>query len=360
MAREFLSLETAFLPPTGSPRPGDRVTWFQDALRLNGTLIGHRQDGRPCIQNDFGGFSEAMSFDHIRLEDPKRRIGPNWTRLPSGSVVVRPTEKELEQFRRLLTQRTPPGPKYIDLVTEIWARGFEVFAVGGTVRDIISGAETNDVDLVTTMPLVKLTPLVHSMYRRPRKLDGAAALNGHLRLGGEPGTGDPFIDICVFKHSLPGTAQAIFGSEFASDIAHRDFACNAMYFDPVNESLLDPSGLGISDAEKRSLNLVCNQDMRSAYHIGQMVIRFFKFSSRGFVGSEACCQTIAQVLVPSLQAIPSSFRVSYIRTQILSKFAPQEHVERFESFRTQFINFGASDVWNTFIEPLRGDILHES
>ena len=182
--RAHISPNHLRLPYCETPRPGDRVVWYQDALRLHGTLLGHKSDGRPYIFNDFGGVSELPSFDYLRLEQIDKRLGPIWDRLPSGAQIVSPLAAESQELKALLDQTTPPGPRYIDLVTEIWSRGYEVFVVGGTVRDVISRTPTKDVDLVTTMPLTKARPLVKSMYRQYGTLPKAALQNGHLRLGG--------------------------------------------------------------------------------------------------------------------------------------------------------------------------------
>jgi hypothetical protein len=186
------------------------VTWYQSASPLAGILEGHRWDGAPWITNTFKAPSFPPSFDTIRLQDPEVRLGPNWERLGSPAVTAFVRDSESARFHELLDQRTPPGPKYRELIEEIHARGYEVFVVGGTTRDVIAGVESYDVDLSTTMPLDRALPLVTSMYKHPRKLDDAARRNGHLRLGGGLGTSDPYIDLSVFKHAFVGTSQALF------------------------------------------------------------------------------------------------------------------------------------------------------
>lgn len=345
------------LPVCGIPRPGDRVCLYQDTLRVTGQLLGHRPDGAPIINNDFGSTSVPRSFDCIRLVDPGQRIGPNWERLPPSGRLYRPASSVRDRFRQLLDQRTPPGPKYMDLVEEVRARGFEVYLVGGSVRDTLSGETTHDVDLVTTMPLVRALPLIRTMYRRPDKLEDGAARNGHLRLGGAPGTADPFIDLCVFKYALVGSRDAVFASDFERDVCHRDFACNAVYYDPVNDVLVDPTGTGVADAISRTLSFVYDSTLRSPHNIGTIMIRFFKFMSRGYVAHEACGTRVSAVLVSALAAIPESIRATYIRTQILSKAPQKDHHQHFEAFREQFVLFGVKEVWERYVEPLRKDIL---
>ena len=339
------------------PRPGDRVVWYQNRVKLSGVLLGHMADGRPVIQNDFGTFSTPPSYDVVRLADPDTRIGPNWTRLPEGAQAFQPSDSEEKIFSELLAQRTPPGPQYAELLNEIAGRGFEVFLVGGTVRDVISGAATHDVDLSTTMPLCRLHALVREMYGRPRTLEDSAKFNGHLRLGGRAGSGDPFIDLSVFKHSMLGTADAIFSDSFDFDVRNRDFACNSIYYDPLNRVYIDPTSCGVEHAEQRLLGLVADPNLRTPYQMGQIILRFFKFLSRGFTPTGSCQEFVHENVMSFLGAMDASLRIRYIRAQIISKASPSEVEEHFEAFRIGFANFGVPDVFRTFIEPLREEIL---
>jgi Poly A polymerase head domain len=153
MTREVVPAEDLRLPPCTIPRPGSRVTWFQNSMKLTGTLVGHGADGKPIIDGSDGPGERAGSFDCIRLENTNSTVEPNWSELPAAGLIVRALPAEVEAFKSLLNQHTPPGPKYFELVTEMWARGFETFVVGGTVRDVIAGQDSKDVDLITTMPL---------------------------------------------------------------------------------------------------------------------------------------------------------------------------------------------------------------
>jgi hypothetical protein len=346
------------LPNCSIPRPGDIVVWYQNLMPYRGSVIGHKWDGRPIVRNHLGLTYELSSFDCIRIENPFTRVGPNWCYLPEKAKIVEPFPEEIEKFDELLNRRIPPSPTYMELINEIWNRGFEIYLVGGTVRDVLAGKTSKDIDFVTTMPLHQAFPLVKSMYNKPNNLENKALFNGHIRLGGTPYSGDPFIDLCVFKLHLPGTRDAVFTSDFVRDVGHRDFACNSVYYEPVNKVLIDPVGEGIKDAINRRLSLVIDTTSRNSYQIGQVIIRFFKFFARGFEPSEeGCSNFINEQITPCLSAMTGIQRIQYIRTQILSKYAEAEHEEKLDEFQSKFVEFGAEDPWNEFIEPLRQDIL---
>lgn len=264
---------------------------------------------------------------------------------------------EVDALTSLLAQRIPPGPAYKDLVTEIWARGYEVYLVGGTVRDVLGGYPSHDVDLVTSMPLRHARGLLRAMYRSEPSIDGE---NGFVRLGGAPGGGVPFIDLKMFSQQNPGTPDAIFGSEFAADVAHRDFACNAIYYDPVNEALIDPTGRGIRDAESRTLSVVCDRKRRSAFHLARIVVRFFKFTSRGFSVDGNAADEIRRSFIPCFTALTPMNLVSYMRAQVLGKAPKTAHADELERFRLAMVDFGQAQLWEVHIAPLVEEILDDS
>jgi Poly A polymerase head domain len=339
------------------PRPGEAVLWYQSSSPLTGTLKGHRADGSPCILNSFGSISFPPSFATIRLLDASVRLGPNWERLAAGARLASPRPHEAARMDALLDQRTPPGPRYRELIEEIHARGFEVFIVGGTTRDVIAGVDSHDVDLSTTMPLSLALPLVQSMYARPTRLEPGAQINGHLRLGGAPGTSDPFIDLSVFKDTFVGTPQAQFSDGFSSDLGNRDFACNAIYYEPISQILIDPTGLGIEDAETNRLRLVCDPLRRTPRQIGQIAIRYFKFRSRGFDAVAGCSLQIMTDFLPNLAAISEPQRIHYIRTQVLSKVQRCDQRETLATVRQEFLEIGAAEAWDTLVAPFEEALL---
>ena len=347
------------LPDPAIPRPGDRVSLYEHQRRLTGVLLGHGPTGRPIVQSSFGTPFVATSFDSMRIVDLGSRLPPNWHRVPSIGACVRPTPNEHGAFQDLLAGRTAPGPRYIDLIEEIHNRGYETFVVGGTVRDVLRQAPGKDVDLVTTMPLLRAQDVLRQMYGTaavPRPLPLAALRNGHLKLGGSRVAEDAFIDFCVFKHSSIGTRNAIFSDDFEFDTANRDFACNSVYYDPINDVLIDPSGYGIDDAEEQVLRLVASTELRSPYQLGQVVVRLFKFVSRGMALHESL-STSLDGLLPHLASMDSIRRASYVRTQILSKTSSDKHEAAYAIFAESWSTLGLKDTFDEYIDCNRDMIM---
>lgn len=353
-AREDINANELELPPCILPRPGDSVVWFTDSDRRVGVLLGHGPGGVPVVRNRNGFTIKLRSYDAIRLENQQTRVGPNWTYLGARAAIKRPRETETTEFSRILNQPIPPGPTYLELIQEIWHRGFEVFLVGGTVRDVVSGVHANDVDIVTSMPLNKALPLLATMYRLQPSISKE---RGFVRLGGTPKSGDPFIDLKSLVYSDPGTPDAIFSSAFDNDLWHRDFACNSIYYDPINDALIDPSGCGIANAEQRSLELVCDPELRPPFYRAQILIRFFKFICRGYTPTERTAELIRRSFVPSIAAMRRTTIISYVRTQLLSKAPRTEHARQLELFNESVVAFGAEEIWVNHFAPVLDDIL---
>lgn len=352
-ARRDLTPADLRMPPSATPRPGDRVVWYVDTRRVSGKYLGHGVRGRPVVQNNLGNQTRLTAFDCLRLERPEVRRGPNWEYLPKRALMKRPMPAEKAALDKSLSRRIPPGPTYIELMEEIWGRGYEVYVVGGTVRDVLAGQDAHDVDLVTTIPIARLRPLLRTMFRDEI---GGSDENGYARLGGKGVHGDPFIDLKLFCHGDTGTPDALFGADFALDVSHRDFACNAVYYDPVNSVLIDPTGRGISDAEEKRLHVVCDPTLRRPAAVGQVSLRYFKFILRGFQPTSATRKVIEQKFIPCLSALTDTDRLGYIKRQIFGKLAVSDHVDAKAKLEVAVNGCGVADLWRNCFESICSEI----
>jgi hypothetical protein len=164
------------------------------------------------------------------------------------------------------------------------------------------------------MPLFMLRPFIRTMFNYDPSV---SPRNGYIRIGGTPASGDPFIDVKVFSNSLVGTTDAIFGVSFDRDLGHRDFACNALYYDPINNVLIDPSGFGFDDAMQKRLRLVCCTGAPAQH--AKIFIRAIKFHVRGFTMTAETLSEIRSIYASSLTALSESLLVEYVRAQLWSK-----------------------------------------
>jgi hypothetical protein len=184
------------------------------------------------------------------------------------------------------------------------------------------------------------------------KLVSVKVSNGFARLGGNGRAGDPFIDLKLFCHGGIGTPDALFGADFKLDLGMRDFACNSVYYDPINEVLLDPSARGLEDASQRILSLVCNAKARSPEARGQVAIRYFKFRMRGYVGDPQSDADLAKSFIPFISSMTNSRRLSYIKRQILGKITPDKHGEAIVALEQVICSCGYQKLWDQLFRPI--------
>lgn len=350
--RDLSRPEMLRLPDCATPRPGERVVWYNDSLKRSGIYLGYGPRANPIIQPSEGLQVSLASFNELRLEDPFQRQAPVWGALEPAQLV-KPRDVEQTKLKELLQRRIPPGPRYIDVIEEIWQRGYEIFLVGGTVRDVVGGSLAHDVDLVTSFPLRHALPLLERMFRGKPSIDDD---NGFIRLGGPERDGAPFIDLKSFVYRQPGSSEAVFSGNIARDLKHRDFACNAIYYDPINEVFLDPSGSGLNTAEAKELRVICDPNERSPYHLATIAIRFLKFRTRGFHYSNETAAQIKGLYLPHIDAMRDSTLRTYLKRQLLGKVPKEEQQATLQLFTDALKELDAFDLWTSRIEALIGGL----
>lgn len=346
LERPQISNERLRLPHPFTPRPGEKVVWFNGQRKHTGTYLGYNGLGTMKVRNEFGTAAEITSYFQLRVENPFERLHPNWCRLNDNSIIYEVLEEELVAFDRLLDGNVPGGITYIEIVNEIWYRGFEVFVVGGTVRDILSGDEPNDVDIVTTMPLFIARDLFEKMLTNP-DIDTET---GILRLGGKRQTPDPFVDLKVFCDDYYGEANALFGDNFEKDIRRRDFSCNSIFYEPVNRVIIDPCGHGIADIEAGTLKLVCTRANLSKPAMAQISIRFLKFLLRGYTADTETTEEIIVNFMKELDSLRSLERLNFMRSELFNKNSREENLVVFESIRQFFSNWQKKEIFEDYFE----------
>jgi tRNA nucleotidyltransferase (CCA-adding enzyme) len=152
-----------------------------------------------------------------------RRMGPDW----SGS-------------HPLQLEGVPDA--VVCTVDALLAAGHEAFLVGGCVRDLLRGIAPRDFDITTSARPEEILQLF------PRAVP-IGLRHGTLMI---PGPAGP-VDVTSYRD----------GARIEEDLAHRDFTINAMVYEPVRRTLLDPFE-GRLDLEKNRLRAVGSATERFA------------------------------------------------------------------------------------------------
>jgi hypothetical protein len=336
------------LPGCVIPRPGEKVRFRRGKDEFSGVLTGYNLDGQPLMD----GRPRVGSIFQLGLQNPFERVGPNWMRLPGRGRIWEPPKSVKRLFSKRLSKRIPPGLTFLQLMDEFRSRGFEVFVVGGTVRDILSGSDAKDIDIVTTTPGGIAHTLMEAIFRdkcswNPKR--------GYISIGPLASLEVEHIDLKFFSDSFVGSRHATFGSCFTKDLEHRDFACNSVYYEPFNEVLIDPSGHGVEDCLERYLNLVHKKTESTVK--SKIFWRAFKFLARDFEPGPGMLRQLRKNFLSDLDGVDHRAHLNYIRTQVCKK-AGTEAKLALTKFGSKMREYDFEDVWETYVAPFQEEILN--
>lgn len=204
--------------------------------------------------------------------------------------------------------------------------GYEAYIVGGAVRDLLAGMRPKDFDVATNATPEQVKSLfrrafiigrrfrlVHVVFGRGREhetievstfrayLDSAAA----EQVEGNEKTSKG--EIADKKHVVDAEGRVlrdnVWGPQI-EDAARRDFTINAMYYDPVTQTVVDYHD-GFADVRARRLRMIGDPETR--YREDPVrIIRVVRFAAKlGFDLDPATLKPIAR-MAPLLANVPIS------------------------------------------------------
>ncbi len=145
--------------------------------------------------------------------------------------------------------------KVIQVIKKVRSEGFDIFIVGGSIRDLLLGGNPKDWDLATNMHLQDLSKLfTKEVKARPEyhvlKLDftGTEFQIAQLRNEGNYKDG---------RH--PHLIQP--GATLEEDSKRRDFTVNGIYYDPIKSKIIDHVD-GMNDLKKRQIKTIGEPSIR--------------------------------------------------------------------------------------------------
>ena len=138
-------------------------------------------------------------------------------------------------------------PDALQIVTRLRDMGYTAYIVGGAVRDLIVGNTPKDFDIVTDA-----TPSKIKKIFRNSRIIGRRFRLVHVVFGSK------IFEVSTFRSNKEGSVGNDFGT-IEEDVHRRDFTLNALYYDPLQEQVIDYVG-GMRDIKKHVLRPVISMD----------------------------------------------------------------------------------------------------
>ena len=192
--------------------------------------------------------------------------------------------KETHQFPREIDHNRI-NRHAITIIEKLTEHDFDAYLVGGCVRDLLLNVEPKDFDIATNAKPEE----IRKIFRNSCRLIGRRFRLAHIRFGRH------IIEVATFrgshKHQQDGQHQAhsahsdsgmilrdnIYGN-VEEDAWRRDFSINALYYDVINDTIIDYTG-GLQDLQARQLRILGDPLTRYQEDPVRM-IRALRFSAK--------------------------------------------------------------------------------
>lgn len=134
-------------------------------------------------------------------------------------------------------------PDALQIINRLRDADYTAYIVGGAVRDLIVGNKPKDFDIVTDA-----TPSKIKKIFRNSRIIGRRFRLVHVVFG------EKIFEVSTFRSICEGSVGNSFGT-IEEDVQRRDFTMNALYYDPLQEQVIDYVG-GFKDIKKHLLKPV--------------------------------------------------------------------------------------------------------
>lgn len=179
----------------------------------------------------------------------------------------------------------------LDVLRKLREAGYTAYWAGGCVRDQLMGHAPKDYDVATSARPDE----IRRLFGRRRTLQIGAAF-GVVSVLGPPGAGQ--VEVATFRQDISYTdgrrPDAIRFSTAEEDAARRDFTINGVFYDPIEDRVIDYVG-GREDLRRGVVRAIGDPHERFTEDKLRM-LRAVRFAARfGFVLDEATHQAIREM-----------------------------------------------------------------
>jgi len=230
-------------------------------------------------------------------------------------------------------------------------KGFDAYIVGGAVRDLIIGLEPKDFDVATNATPEQIKPL----FRRARIIGRRFQLV-HVVFGQE------IIETSTFRapasdgHMTDDHGRILRDNVFGSqqqDAERRDFTINALYYDPVTETVID-FHRGVRDLRKGLVRMIGDPALRYREDPIRM-LRAVRFA----VKLKGNIDTASQAPIVELADLLSNVPASRVFDEMLKLLTCGQAIACVKQLRTYGLHSGLLPLLDVILEDPEGQAFIE-
>jgi poly(A) polymerase len=231
----------------------------------------------------------------------------------------------------------------VGVVRRLREAGHEALWAGGCVRDQLLGLTPTDYDVATSAR----PDAVQKLFRRTIAI---GASFGVVEVLGPRTDGGPFLKIQVATFRSDGAysdgrhPEAVVFASAREDALRRDFTINGMFYDPLEDRLIDYVG-GQHDLKSKRLRTVGDAAQRFAEDKLRM-LRAVRFATRFDLDIEPATLTAIEAMAPAIGVVSAERVAEELRKLLV-------HPRRARGMRL-FLDLGLAKVLMPELVPMKG------
>ncbi len=267
---------------------------------------------------------------------------------PAAPRAAAPTGREATPYRgsELGIHREAVSTAALRTCEGLQKAGYKAFIVGGGVRDLLLGLKPKDFDVATNAVPEEVTRL----FRRSRVI-GRRFQIVHVMFGRET------IEVSTFR-ALRDDVETdehgrvlrdnVWGTQ-AEDAARRDFTINALYYDPLADTVLDWHD-GVRDLKRRVLRMIGDPATRYREDPVRM-LRTARFAGKTAFAIEEATRAPIRELAPLVHNVPPA----RLFDEMLKLLQSGHSLESLQQLRAEGLHHGLLPLLDVILEQPDGE-----
>ena len=138
------------------------------------------------------------------------------------------------------------------LAQQFLAAGSKLYIVGGYVRNAVMGDFPTDIDITSNVAPERLRTILHNAKVTPVNKTLGTCI---IAAGNQKYDYTPYRSETYAEGGAHRPLSVLFTNSMAEDSRRRDFTCNTLYYDILDNKILDPYG-GVADINKKVLRAI--------------------------------------------------------------------------------------------------------